>query len=88
MNEMTEQDRQQALSEGKTQGKKGCKLPRIHMAFTPENIDYIEVMSRLNGSTKGAFVNDLLKQHREENGEIYQKAKNLIDSMSKNTGEG
>ncbi|MFI3255454.1 MAG: hypothetical protein R3Y63_14135 [Eubacteriales bacterium] len=85
---MTEQEKQQALSEGKTQGKRGCKLPRIHMAFTPENIDYIEVMSRLNGTTKGAFVNDLLNQHREDNGEIYQKAKNLITSMSKGKGDG
>lgn len=55
MKKMSEEEKQQALREGKTRGKKCCRLPRIHMSLAPENIDYIEVMSRLSGTTKGTL---------------------------------
>lgn len=71
-------DRQEALA---TQGKRGAKAQRINMAFTPSNIDYIRIMAKLNGQTMTQYVNSIIDKEREAAGEVYQKAKELIDSL-------
>lgn len=63
----------------KTQGRKGCKGDRINMILTPENYDFIRVMSRLKGQTHTEFVNSVLEKCRLENPEVYQEAKNIIE---------
>lgn len=70
--------RQEALA---TQGKRGAKAQRINMAFTPSNIDFIRIMAKLKGQTMTQFVNEILDRERENAGETYQKAKELIDSL-------
>ena len=71
-------DRQEALA---TQGKRGAKAQRINMAFTPSNIDFIRIMAKLKGQTMTQYVNSIIDREREEAGEAYQKAKDLIDSL-------
>lgn len=71
-------ERQKALA---TQGKRGAKAQRINMAFTPSNIDFIRIMAKLKGQTMTQFVNEILDRERENAGETYQKAKELIDSL-------
>ena len=51
------------------------------MAFTPSNIDYIRIMAKLNGQTMTQYVNSIIDKEREAAGEVYQKAKELIDSL-------
>ncbi len=67
------------LKERRTQGKKGCKAPRINVAFSQQNYDYVRIMSRIKGKTMCAFVNDCLTQYREEHPELFQVARTLID---------
>ena len=69
---------QEALA---TQGKRGAKAQRINMAFTPSNIDFIRIMAKLKGQTMTQYVNSIIDREREEAGEAYQKAKDLIDSL-------
>lgn len=40
--------------------KKGQKLPRINMAFTNEHLEYLRVISRLEGISITQYVNDLI----------------------------
>lgn len=68
-------------AERKTQGRKGTKLSRINMAFSPANFDYIHVMSRVTGQTATSFVNEVLDKYREEHQDIYQKAQEFIKSL-------
>ncbi len=63
----------------KTQGKKGAKCDRYNMAFTPVNYDYINIVSRVKGISKTKFVNQIIDEYRENNPEIYKKAKKLIE---------
>nr|DAF06745.1 MAG TPA: repressor [Caudoviricetes sp.] len=72
------QDAQEAL---KTQGKKGMKMPRINMAFSPSNIDFVRVMAALKGQTMTQYVNALLDREREANGEAYEAAKKLSTDL-------
>ena len=52
-----------------TQGKKGYKLPRINMAFTPENHKYITFESRRRGLSATEFVNKIISEYKDRVGE-------------------
>lgn len=76
-----EQEAQAVQEAQATQGRKGMKMQRINMAFTPSNIDYIRVMAAIRGQTMTQFVNVLITQDRERNGEAYDAAKKLTEGQ-------
>ena len=47
-----------------TQGKKGQKLPRINMAFSLENLEYLQIISRVSGVSITEYVNRLVLADR------------------------
>lgn len=49
---------------GETQGRKGHKAPRINMAFSPENHEWIKTRSRQLGMSATEFVNTILTNER------------------------
>ena len=63
-----------------TRGKKGVKMPRINMAFTPSNLGFIRVMAAIRGQTMTQFVNTLVERERTTRGEEYDRAKQLVDN--------
>lgn len=69
------------LDEQRTQGRKGMKMPRINMAFTPANIDYIRIMSALKGMTMTEYVNAVIGREREINSYNYDRAKEIAVKM-------
>lgn len=77
----TEQEAQEALRALKTSGKKGLKLPRINLAFTPDNYEYIQIMSRVRGESMTEFVNIALRQHMEEHRDLYERAIEFRNSL-------
>lgn len=74
-----EQEKQDALEALQTQGKKDLHLPRINLAFSPSNMDYIRVMSAIRGESMTKFVNRIIAQDRDANGEKYRAAKAIVD---------
>lgn len=66
----------------KASGKKE-KLPRINLGFTPENLLYVKIMSKVKGETQSDFINHVLEQSRAENAEVYEKAKELAMEIRK-----
>ena len=60
-----------------TQGRKGAKLPRINMAFTPQNLEYLRIMAGLRGQSVTKYVNVLVEQDMELNQAAYDAAKRL-----------
>lgn len=77
----SEQEAAAILESGKTSGHKGIKLPRINLAFTPDNYEYIAIMSRVRGETLTDFVNAVLRKHREEHGDVYERAIEFRNSL-------
>ena len=65
----------------RTQGRKGCKAIRIHMAFTPDNHHFIKTMARISGQTMTEFTNLVIERYRTEHPELYEKAREIIDSL-------
>lgn len=78
-----EKSRLKAYSESlQTQGKRGEKLPRINMAFSPANHEFITIMSKLGGLTMTQYVNRIIDAEREANAEQLEQAKKLFDHFN------
>ena len=58
----------------RTQGRKGCKMPRLNISLTPENHEFVKVMSTVSGLSMAQFINSLIKKERESNGEDFKRA--------------
>ena len=65
----------------KTQGRKGAAAPRVNMAFTTANYEYVRIVSRASGQSMTQFLNHIIDEHREQHAEILEKAKDLIQSL-------
>ena len=79
--ETTQQEAAERAAALRTQGRKGCKAIRINMAFTPENHEFIKTMARISGKTMTEFANLCIQNYREEHPDLYEKAKQIIDSL-------
>lgn len=75
------QERAERMSAMRTQGRKGCKAIRINMAFSPENHQFINVVSRAQGITLTAFCNEIVRTYREEHPEMMEHAQAVIDEV-------
>lgn len=64
-----EQDARRAA--GKTQGRAGCKLYRVTMTFTDENIAFIRTAAAATGSSQTSIVNGIIQKFREENPDLF-----------------
>ena len=65
----------------RTQGKKGEKLPRMNMAFAPENYDHIQIMGRITGCSATEYVNRLISADREARGDVVEQALKLFKEV-------
>lgn len=80
--EYTAEERKKYIDEMRTAGRKGLKLDRINLSITPDNLDYVRTMATVTGMNMTTFINFALKQHREDRGELYEKAIEFRKSMS------
>lgn len=65
-----------------TQGRKGCQAVRINMAFTPENYEFVRVISKASGRTMTVFVNQIIEAYRAENPELMEQARGFLDTLN------
>ena len=59
---------------GKTRGRKGVKMVRVNMAFTPTVHDYIRIMANVRGESITEFTNKVFEKSMQENAELYKRA--------------
>jgi hypothetical protein len=77
-----EQKRRQR--EMKTQGRKGCKSMRFNMAWTPDNYEFIRLVSSATGSTMTGVVNKIVEKYRLEHEdalEAVEKSKKALEKL-------
>jgi enhancing lycopene biosynthesis protein 2 len=72
------QDTQEVQEVQRTQGRKGQKLPRINMAFQLDNLEYLQIISRIEGKSITDYVNKLVESDRINKAEIIETAKTLL----------
>ena len=78
----TEEQAEQFKQAGKTEGRKGVKMPRINFALSSTNYSYVQTMSRVMGLTMTDFINIAIAEHQKNHADIYQKAKEFRDSLT------
>ena len=78
----SEEEAEARAEEGKTQGRKGCKAPRINMAFTPSNYEFIQIMAKASGNTMTKFCNLIIKAYQAEHPEYMEKAKAFLEVIN------
>ena len=76
------QEAAERAAELKTQGRKGCKAIRINMAFTPENHEFIKVMSKASGKTMTEFTNLVIAAYQREHPEIMEQATAFLNTIN------
>ena len=64
-----------------TQGRKGQKLPRINMAFIHENLEYLQIMARIEGVSMTQYVNILIEADREKRADVIERAKGILKGV-------
>lgn len=64
-----------------TQGKKGMKLDRMNMGFSKENFEFMRVMAGLHKMSITKYCNHLIEEERKRSADIYEKAKDLMNSL-------
>lgn len=77
----TKEEAEQLKMEGRTSGRKGVKMSRINMAFTPDVYDFIKTMSRVTGMTITDFTNTAMRTYIKEHGELYKQAIKIRNSL-------
>ena len=65
----------------KTAGRKGMKLPRVNLAFSPEIYDYVKTMSKASGMTYTEFLDKILRDHKEAHADTYQTIVDIRNSL-------
>jgi predicted DNA binding CopG/RHH family protein len=61
-----------------TQGRKGKKLPRVNMAFSESNFEYLHLISRIEGVSLTEYVNRLIEKDMKSKNGIIEEAKNIL----------
>lgn len=61
-----------------TQGKRGKRLPRINMAFSPENLEYLQLIARIEGLSITRYVNQLVEKDQEKRAQEVERAKTVL----------
>ncbi len=57
------------------------KLPRINMAFTEENLEYLHIMSAVTKKSITRYVNDLIEEQRELQGDAIIQLKRIMKEI-------
>lgn len=61
-----------------TQGSRRQKYPRINMAFYGNNLEYLNLISRLEGVSITQYVNDLISEDEKKNREKVESMKSIL----------
>lgn len=77
----TAEEIQLAREQSRTRGRKGVKMLRINMAFTPETHDYIKTMAQISGLTITQFTEMVFQKSMEENAALYEQAKAFRENL-------
>lgn len=92
----SEEEAKERMELMQTRGRKGVHLPRINMAFTPENHDFIKTMAFVTGKSMAEFLNSVVTEYRKkyQDGQDYdailEMRKRIIairENISKETEE-
>ncbi len=78
-----EQDTHKEQTEPTPTAIRGQKLPRINMAFTHENLEYLRSISKIKDISITQYVNDLIHADKLAKGEKVEEIEDALKNMLK-----
>ena len=66
-----------------TQGRKGQKHPRINMAFPADNLEFLQLVSRIDGVSITEYVNRLIAADKAARAQEIERAKGFLKGAKK-----
>lgn len=79
----SEEEQAKRRSEGRTQGRAGCRMGRLNMAFSPENEAYLQALKEATGYNKTKLVNSIIDKYREDYADILPRLRELKKARQK-----
>ena len=79
----TEEEKKQRLDTMTTQGRRGCHAPRINLALTPSNHEFIAVVSKARGMTMTKYLNGIIAEYCKKHPELKAAALAKIDEINR-----
>lgn len=86
--EQDTQEKQEEQGEQKPTNIRGQKLPRINIAFTHQNLDYLQRISTIEGISITQYVNNLIQadiavriEGLEEAEKAFKKAQEILKGV-------
>ena len=64
------------------------KRPRINMAFSPENHNFLTVLSRASGQTLTQLTNRIIDLYRAQHPGLAEKANDLLNEITESGFDG
>lgn len=55
--------------------------PRLNLALTEENFEYVKTMAGVKGQTATQYINELIEANRQQNEELYRQVKELQERL-------
>ena len=77
----TEEEIRLAREQNRTRGRKGVKMLRINMAFTPEVHEYIKTMAKISGLSVTQFTEKVFRKSMDDNAALYEQAKAFRENL-------
>ena len=62
---------------------RGGKVPRKNMAFSPQNLEYLNLISRIEGVSATEYINRLVGKDMEARRETIEAARKLLKGVGK-----
>ena len=72
------QEAQERQAQGRTQGAKGAKMPRINLASTLDNYEFIKRFARFRGENMTDFANHIIEAYRTEHQKEFEEMQKFI----------
>ena len=82
--EITAEEKAEREATGRTQGRKGCQKPvkRLNFAMTPENHDFVMILSKASGKNMTDVTNSIITKYRAEHPELQAEAQKFVDIVN------
>lgn len=65
----------------RTMGRKGCRIKKLYVSLTPDNVLFLDVVAKATGRTRTTMINDILTGYRQAHPQLFEAAKALTEQL-------
>ena len=78
---ISKEEKAKREAQGNTQGRQGAKKPRINLALTTDNYNFVRRFSKCRGQSQIDFINSIIENYKQEHIKELEKIEELIKTL-------